>query len=86
MTVHLPPSTQAGDAKSQKTRNMSIEAKQFRMLETIEELGILGIKDPRIGDSGACRLSLYYKLIEVLKVIALSLEERSAVSRSHANL
>lgn len=34
-------------------RDMSIEAKQFRTLETMNELGILGIKDSRIGDSGA---------------------------------
>jgi len=33
-------------------RDMSIEAKQFRTLETMSELGILGIKDSRIGDSG----------------------------------
>ena len=33
-------------------RDMSIEAKKFRTLETMQELGILGIKDMRIGDSG----------------------------------
>lgn len=33
-------------------REMSIEAKKFRTLETMNELGILGIKDMRIGDSG----------------------------------
>ncbi|PFH50042.1 hypothetical protein AMATHDRAFT_86062 [Amanita thiersii Skay4041] len=33
-------------------RDMSIEAKQFRTLETLNELGILGIKDMRIGDTG----------------------------------
>ncbi|KAF8501793.1 hypothetical protein F5888DRAFT_1608792, partial [Russula emetica] len=33
-------------------RDMSIEAKKFRTLETMNELGILGIKDSRIGDSG----------------------------------
>ncbi|KAF8150148.1 hypothetical protein B0H34DRAFT_176981 [Crassisporium funariophilum] len=32
-------------------REMSIEAKKFRTLETMNELGILGIKDMRIGDS-----------------------------------
>lgn len=32
-------------------REMSIEAKKFRTLETLNELGILGIKDSRIGDS-----------------------------------
>ena len=34
-------------------RDMSIEAKKFRTLETLNELGILNIKDSRIGDSGA---------------------------------
>lgn len=33
-------------------RDMSLEAKKFRTLETLHELGILGIKDSRIGDSG----------------------------------
>jgi|ERR1700722_2256023 len=33
-------------------REMSYEAKKFRTLETMNELGILGIKDARIGDSG----------------------------------
>ena len=33
-------------------REMSIEAKKFRTLETMQELGILGIKDMRIGNSG----------------------------------
>ena len=33
-------------------REMSLEAKKFRTLETMEELGILGIRDSRIGDSG----------------------------------
>ena len=33
-------------------REMSFEAKKFRTLETMHELGILGIKDARIGDSG----------------------------------
>lgn len=33
-------------------REMSFEAKKFRTLETMQELGILGIKDSRIGDSG----------------------------------
>ena len=32
-------------------REMSFEAKKFRTLETLNELGILGIKDSRIGDS-----------------------------------
>lgn len=34
-------------------REMSFEAKKFRTLETMHELGILSIKDARIGDSGA---------------------------------
>ncbi|KAF8625236.1 hypothetical protein AX17_006902, partial [Amanita inopinata Kibby_2008] len=33
-------------------RDMSIEAKKFRTLETLNELGILGIRDMRIGDTG----------------------------------
>lgn len=33
-------------------RDFSIEAKKLRTLETLQELGILGIKDSRIGDSG----------------------------------
>lgn len=33
-------------------REMSMEAKKFRTLETLHELGILGIKDLRIGESG----------------------------------
>jgi ABC-type multidrug transport system ATPase subunit len=33
-------------------REMSLEAKKFRTLETMHELGILNIKDMRIGDSG----------------------------------
>lgn len=32
-------------------RDMSYEAKKFRTLETMQELGILGIKDSRIGSS-----------------------------------
>jgi ABC-type multidrug transport system ATPase subunit len=33
-------------------RDMSYEAKKMRTLETMHELGILGIRDSRIGDSG----------------------------------
>ncbi|KAK1222001.1 FAD-dependent urate hydroxylase [Marasmius sp. AFHP31] len=33
-------------------REMSFEAKRFRTLETMNELGILGIKDMRIGETG----------------------------------
>ncbi|KAF9555143.1 hypothetical protein CPC08DRAFT_744300 [Agrocybe pediades] len=38
-------------------REMSIEAKKFRTLETMNELGILGIKDMRIGKSGQRTIS-----------------------------
>ncbi|THG96392.1 hypothetical protein EW026_g5435 [Hermanssonia centrifuga] len=38
-------------------REMSFEAKKFRTLETLHELGILGIKDARIGDSGRRSIS-----------------------------
>lgn len=38
-------------------REMSYEAKKFRTLETMNELGILGIKDMRIGDSGRRSIS-----------------------------
>jgi hypothetical protein len=52
-------------------REMSLDAKKFRTLETMNELGILGIKDSRIGDSGEytvrrqdTRLELYFLLQE----------------------
>jgi ABC-type multidrug transport system ATPase subunit len=38
-------------------RDMSYEAKKFRTLETMNELGIKGIKDMRIGDSGRRSIS-----------------------------
>lgn len=38
-------------------RDMSFEAKKFRTLETMNELGILGIKDSRIGDTGTRSIS-----------------------------
>lgn len=38
-------------------REMSVEAKKFRTLETMNELGILGIKDSRIGESGKRSIS-----------------------------
>ena len=38
-------------------REMSHEAKVFRTLETMQELGILGIKDSRIGESGKRSIS-----------------------------
>lgn len=37
-------------------REMSLEAKKFRTLETMHELGILGIKDMRIGSAGKALL------------------------------
>jgi hypothetical protein len=40
---------------------MSIEAKKFRTLETMNELGILAIKDMRIGESGACSILFFIK-------------------------
>ncbi|KAF9196484.1 hypothetical protein BGZ50_000104 [Haplosporangium sp. Z 11] len=38
-------------------RDMSYDAKRFRVLETMSELGILGIKDMRIGASGQRSIS-----------------------------
>ncbi|KAH8092680.1 hypothetical protein BXZ70DRAFT_453314 [Cristinia sonorae] len=38
-------------------REMSLEAKKYRTLETMNELGILGIKDSRIGSSGRRSIS-----------------------------
>ncbi|KAL4246441.1 ABC transporter domain-containing protein [Abortiporus biennis] len=38
-------------------REMSLEAKKFRTLETLNELGILGIKDARIGSKGRRSIS-----------------------------
>jgi len=38
-------------------REMSHQAKVYRTLETMNELGILGIKDSRIGDSGKRSIS-----------------------------
>lgn len=38
-------------------REMSYEAKVYRTLQTMEELGILGIKDSRIGESGKRSIS-----------------------------
>jgi len=45
-------------------RDMSLEAKKFRTLETMQELGILGIKDSRIGESGefSARQNLLHRL------------------------
>lgn len=38
-------------------RSMSLEAKKIRTLETMQELGILGIKDSRIGETGKRSIS-----------------------------
>ncbi|KAF9907410.1 ATP-binding cassette sub- G member 2 [Linnemannia zychae] len=38
-------------------RDMSVEAKRYRVMETMSELGILGIKDMRIGASGQRSIS-----------------------------
>jgi ABC-type multidrug transport system ATPase subunit len=38
-------------------RDLSLEAKKLRVLETLDELGILGIKDSRIGESGKRSIS-----------------------------
>ncbi|CDO70642.1 hypothetical protein BN946_scf184756.g8 [Trametes cinnabarina] len=38
-------------------REMSLEAKKYRTLETMNELGILGIKDSRIGETGRRSIS-----------------------------
>jgi len=40
-------------------KDMSFEAKKFRTLETMNELGILGIKDSRIGDTGRVRTVIH---------------------------
>lgn len=40
-------------------REMSLAAKKYRTLETMNELGILGIKDSRIGDTGPCMTCVY---------------------------
>ena len=39
-------------------REMSLEAKKFRTLETMQELGIMGIKDMTIGSSGRSTLRM----------------------------
>jgi len=40
-------------------KNMSFEAKKFKTLETINELGILGIKDSRIGNTGRVWMAIH---------------------------
>ena len=53
-------------------REMSIEAKKFRTLETMQELGILNIKDMRIGDSGVFTILLtnHVLLLFIFAVLA----------------
>ncbi|CAG8443584.1 9688_t:CDS:10 [Ambispora gerdemannii] len=50
-------------------REMSLEAKKFRVLETMSELGILEIKDSKIGETG---LDAYnaYNVVECLVTLA----------------
>jgi ABC-type multidrug transport system ATPase subunit len=56
-------------------REMSLEAKKYRTLETMNELGILGIKDSKIGDSGACWLVFLFR-----KGLTSLLEGRRSIS------
>lgn len=58
-------------------REMSMEAKKFRTLETLHELGILGIKDLRIGESGKGYMLTTMHLLTVSKVTDLFLEAKS---------
>ena len=45
-------------------REMSLEAKKFRTLETMKELGILSIKDSRIGSSGTFCLCILFSCFD----------------------
>lgn len=47
-------------------REMSLEAKKYRTLETLNELGILGIKDARIGDSGQSSALCFFYCLTLL--------------------
>ena len=47
-------------------REMGMEAKRYRTLETMSELGILGIKDVRVGDSGAVSLLLRVVIVSLM--------------------
>ena len=72
-------------------REMSIEAKKFRTLETMQELGILDIKDMRIGDSGVFSVLLtshvlfFCLYLPSLQVIVLFQVARNAEFRLHVN-
>jgi ABC-type multidrug transport system ATPase subunit len=59
-------------------REMSLEAKKFRTLETMNELGILGIKDARIGDSGTC--CLFSELRNMLLITHFASTGRRSIS------
>ena len=72
-------------------KDMSFEAKKFRTLETMNELGILGIKDSRIGDTGRVRTVIHPVIIwemilqaHVLFPVVRSVEYRSPVNLSQA--
>jgi ABC-type transport system involved in cytochrome bd biosynthesis fused ATPase/permease subunit len=66
-------------------RDMSIEAKKFRTLETMNELGILGIKDMRIGDSGRSVDTSFLDQSYPLQDIVLYPVARNAVFLSRAS-
>jgi ABC-type multidrug transport system ATPase subunit len=70
-------------------REMSIEAKKFRTLETMQELGILSIKDMRIGDSGVFSILLTNHLfclyLPSSQVIVLFQVARNAEFPLHVN-
>ena len=67
-------------------REMSLEAKRFRTLETMQELGILGIKDMTIGSSGGLVLWVIIPGVNSLRqVIVPSPVVRSVVFLSLAS-
>jgi ABC-type multidrug transport system ATPase subunit len=66
-------------------REMSIEAKKFRTLETMHELGILGIKDSRIGESGEWKFPVWIGISNVgRQAVHLWWREASGVNRLRA--
>jgi hypothetical protein len=68
-------------------RDMSIEAKKFRTLETMNELGILGIKDMRIGDSSTSLDDVFFlHQSHSLQVIGPFLGAKNAASPLPASL
>lgn len=62
-------------------RDMSLEAKKFRTLETMQELGILGIKDSRIGEAGESTTQLSRLFLVLTSVLLLQVDVRSQVER-----